>query len=101
MKKYIAAQDVEVCDLCHQKGFLQSCDVCGREFCLTHEGHVGQTWGFTQICCECAEREDVVAVCRKFAEKLTPIFTARDKVLKRLPAHEADTDKTEGSNECR
>ena len=79
------AQTVDVCDFCKREGqFLQSCDVCGREFCLIDEGTVTACWGFTQLCRECAGREDVQKICRKYADQLTPIYRKRKAALKRL-----------------
>ena len=75
---------VDVCDFCKREGFLVTCDVCEREFCLTCEGTVGQSWGFTRLCRECASREDVQEICRKYADQLTPIYQKRKAALKRL-----------------
>jgi hypothetical protein len=84
MKKTIPQQEVHVCDLCGRDGYLLDCHVCGREFCLGDQGTVPQSWNFTQLCRECAHREDVQNLCITFAKKLTPIFSARNKALKQL-----------------
>ena len=86
MKRTIQKHEVEVCDFCNHEGYLQKCWVCKREFCLTHEGTGPASWGFTTICQACAGREDVRRVCDKCAAKVTSIFQARYKALKRLPS---------------
>lgn len=89
MKINKPAVELEVCDFCHGDsvhgtGFLQTCAACGREYCLSCEGHVGKSWGFTELCRQCADRMDVAEICAKYAAKLTPIFRARNRALKRL-----------------
>lgn len=84
MKKQIPEHELNVCDLCERSGFLSECHVCGREFCLSHQGMVPATWGFTTICTECADRNDVQIICRSYAEQLALIYKARDKALKEL-----------------
>ena len=84
MKIERPAETVEACDFCQRGGFLETCDVCEREFCLTCQGIVGQSWGFTCVCRECAAREDVIEVCKSYAEQLTPIFRRRKQALKRI-----------------
>lgn len=84
MKITEPAREVDVCDLCRSHSYLQDCDVCGKQFCLSCEGTVPQSWGFTQICRGCAERDDVKAICERYAEQLTPIYARRRSALKRL-----------------
>lgn len=84
MKVTKPAETVEVCDICGQRDHLKDCDVCGRQFCLSHEGIVGQCWGFTCLCCECVEHESVQKICKRYADLLTPIFEERRATLVRL-----------------
>jgi hypothetical protein len=84
MKIRKPAVDLEVCDFCQCDGYLQTCAACGRQYCLSDEGHVGKSWGFTELCRQCAGRMDVAEICAKYAAKLTPIFRARNRALKRL-----------------
>ncbi len=91
MKKRIPECEVDVCDFCERAGFLEGCHVCGRQFCLSHQGMIPATWGFTTICTECADRDDVRSICENYAEQLTPIYIARDEVLKQLPEREASS----------
>ena len=85
MKTTIPEHSVDVCDLCKQTGVLASCHVCGREFCLSHRGIVPGSYGFTTLCIECADRDDVKAVCDQHTEQLVPIFQARNEALRQLP----------------
>ena len=77
-------REIEVCDHCHREGFLTRCWVCGGQYCLTCDGTVARSWGFTDLCRACAKREDVVEVCRRYADQLTPIYQCRRKALIRL-----------------
>jgi len=84
MKTTIPKRSIEVCDFCQHDGYLQRCDVCIRSFCLAHKGTVWQSWGFTQVCWECAQRDDVQAICDRYAKQVTPVFRKRNAALKRL-----------------
>jgi hypothetical protein len=88
VKIRIPEYERDVCDFCKRAGCLQECHVCGREFCLSHQGIIPATWGFTTICIECADRDDVQMICQNYAEELTPIYISRDEALKQLPAIE-------------
>ena len=77
--------EIEVCDLCgREAGYLLECTTCGKQYCLTCEGIVPKSWGYTNLCRKCSGRNDVKAVCQKYAEQLTPIFGNRNAALKRL-----------------
>ena len=88
MKTTIPEKMVEVCDFCHREAYLQTCDVCSRQFCLTDNGKVTASWGFTKLCRECSTRDDVHKVCEKYAKQLSPIFKRRDVTLRHLPQNE-------------
>lgn len=91
MKVTIPEKTTHVCDLCSRGGFLETCHACGQEFCLTCHGIVTSTWGFTTLCHMCADRDEVRKICERYAEKLTPLFKARDAALKRLGRKQAAT----------
>jgi hypothetical protein len=93
MKVTKPAETVEVCDFCQHTGYLQTCDVCGLEFCLSDEGTVFGSYGVTSVCRECSIRTDVMRVCHNYAKQLTPIFLRRNAALKRLGK------RTSGANE--
>ena len=84
MKKTMPKKTVEVCDFCQREGCLETCHVCGREYCLTCNGIVTASWGFLTLCRKCAGRDDVQAICDRYAEQLTPVFKRRTAALKRL-----------------
>lgn len=87
MKKKIPAHIIECCDCCERGDqYLTRCDVCGEKYCLTCQGVVCGSYGFTRLCRKCAELDEVTAICRKFAKLLTPIFVNRDEALKSLLA---------------
>jgi len=85
MKKTFLRKTIEVCDFCERPGFLQTCPVCNRQFCLTCRGIVGQCWVDLVICRGCEKREDVQRVSDKYAAEITPIIKRRLRALKRLP----------------
>jgi hypothetical protein len=82
--KSIPAREARVCDFCGREALLNECWVCGREFCLTDEGTVQGSYGFTRICRDCADYRTVESICQRYARKLAPIFAERDRELKRL-----------------
>ena len=84
MRTTIPQKTVEVCDFCNREGYLRECHVCGRSFCLVDEGLVGQCWGFTKLCCECSQRDDVGKICERYAKRLAPLYRQRERALKRL-----------------
>lgn len=84
MEITIPEKTQHVCDSCHRDGFLETCHVCGQEFCLTCQGTVAASWGFTTLCRVCSGRDDVEKICERFAKKMTPLFKSRDAALKRL-----------------
>jgi len=79
-------REIEVCDFCRRERFLQTCIVCGRQYCLTDQGTVPGCWVGPNVCRKCDEREDVKKVCDKYANQITPIVRKRNDALKRLPA---------------
>lgn len=85
MKIRIPAKTVEVCYICHHEGFLENCTVCKRKYCIVHESTVAGSYGFTHVCRNCGQRQDVQDVCQRYAERLTPIFNQRQTALKKLP----------------
>lgn len=85
MKTTIPEKTVDVCDFCHREGYLETCDVCGRQFCLIDNGIVAGSYGSMDICKECARRDDVHKVCERYAKQLKPIYKRRMTALRRLP----------------
>ena len=51
--KHVPASEVHVCDFCGLEGYLRECWICGREFCLSDQGTVPQSYGFTTLCRDC------------------------------------------------
>ena len=86
MKVTVPEKTIEACDYCQAEGFIKDCDVCNRQFCLSHEGTVMGSWGFTCICRDCARRDEVRQICEKHAENLTAVFRRRNDALKKLGA---------------
>lgn len=84
MKVTVPEKTVEVCDCCNREGFLQTCEVCQIAYCLTCEGLVIGSGGFTRLCRKCSERDEVKALCERYAEQLRPIYRKRSAALKRL-----------------
>jgi hypothetical protein len=84
MKITKPAETVEVCDFCRCAGTLETCDVCGLEFCLSDQGHVPGSYGHHRICHDCCIRDDVQDICIRYGKGLMAIFRSRDAALKRL-----------------
>lgn len=85
MKINKPAEEVEICDFCRREiGILQTCPVCRKQYCLTCEGCVAGSWGFLDICRECSDREDVVAIALKYADQITPIIKERQTELENM-----------------
>lgn len=84
MKVTIPEREIEVCDRCNKEGFLDRCHVCGDTYCLTCEGTVAGSGGFTTLCRKCAERDDVKSICDEFARQLSVIYDRRQKKLQSL-----------------
>lgn len=85
MKITKPAEMVEVCDRCQCAGYLETCIVCGKQYCLSCRGMIAGCWVSPDICRSCAEREDVITVVKTSATMITPIIQNRDKKLRCLP----------------
>jgi len=84
MKVKRPAAEVEVCDTCGRDGYLQTCLVCGGQYCLTcHTTMVG-CWITVDVCQDCSGRDDVRGIVARAADKITPIIMRRKASLKRL-----------------
>ncbi len=77
---------VEVCDICHEEDFLQTCPVCGKRICLLCRGIMAGCRVSPRVCKECSERPDVQSVVQGHADLITPIIRQRSAALKALPA---------------
>ena len=90
MKTTIPERTVEVCDFCQREGYLTKCWICDRQYCLTDNGVIPASYGFTDICRECARRKDVQTICDCYAAQMKPIFDKRRAALKRLHKREKE-----------
>ncbi len=75
---------VEVCDICHGEGFLKTCPVCGKQFCLVCEGIMAGCWVGPDVCQRCSRRSDVREAVELYAKRITPIIRERTAALKAL-----------------
>jgi hypothetical protein len=87
MAKLKINKTIEVCDYCSSDGYLQECIVCQKMYCLTCQCIIAGCWVSPNVCKKCDDRDDVKAVCAKYADKMTPIVRARDKALSNLPSN--------------
>jgi non-ribosomal peptide synthetase component E (peptide arylation enzyme) len=78
-------EEVEVCDFCQRTGYLQTCCVCKRQYCLCCQSCIGGCWIGPKVCKACSKREDVLAVVEGHAKQITPIIRARTAALEQLP----------------
>ena len=76
----------EVCDFCQNGGYLQTCLVCGKRYCLTHQSLISGCWVQLNVCRDCSKREDVCRIVHDYAAKITPIIKHRSAALERLQA---------------
>jgi hypothetical protein len=90
MKITKPAEEIEVCDHCQRGGYLQTCIVCERQYCLLCHTTIIGCWVDTQICKGCSVRDDVKRVVARYAKQITPIIKKRTAALKRLPQAECE-----------
>jgi hypothetical protein len=84
MKLKKPAEEIEVCDYCSRSGYLQTCIVCGGQYCLLCEGMISGCWISPRICKVCSTRKDVNLIVEKYAQKISPIIDVRTTELSRL-----------------
>lgn len=84
MKIKIPATEREVCDICQHGTPYHECNVCGVMYCLSCNITISGCWIQPKVCPKCQEREDVMDIVRKFADKITPIIRMRTKKLSEL-----------------
>ena len=87
MKIKKPAEEVEVCDFDQRGGYLTTCIVCGRRYCLTCGGMIAGCWVQPDICRECDDREDVRRVVAQYSAQITPIIKKERAALKRLSSN--------------
>lgn len=79
------AQEVEVCDICHNDGILRDCPACGGKYCITTcEAIIGGCWVHPMVCRKCGNNEGVRKIVLDHANQITPIIEARTKAMKSL-----------------
>ena len=67
MKVKVPPREISVCDFCNREGYLQKCWCCEREFCLSCQATIPQSYGFTQVCRICREKKpEVRKICDRF-----------------------------------
>jgi hypothetical protein len=85
METTIPEKKIHVCDFCHDRreSYLQTCIVCGKEFCLICEGKAHNPYHL-QFCQDCIELPEVEAMneeagkeWRKGHDKLLEAIIAR------------------------
>ena len=77
-------QEIEVCDVCQRDGYLQMCQICHGQFCLTHRAILPGCFVSVDVCEPCGKREDVQAVIDRFLPDFKKLVTTRDAALRLL-----------------
>lgn len=86
MKVTKPAREVTVCDLCSKEwSVLDTCLVCGKEYCYTCHGTMPGCIHAVEVCRKCSERPDVVEVVKRHAGPLRSLISERADALRALP----------------
>ena len=86
MKIKIPAKTVEACDLCkNETSALETCTVCGKQFCYMCHPYLPGCMIQPHVCKECDDREDVKKLVERYSHDFVKIFKLREKALARLP----------------
>jgi len=80
------AAEIEVCDICHREGYLQTCLVCRARYCMAHRAIIAGCWVGVFACINCQDRDDVREIVERHAAQITPIIEARRAELAGLLA---------------
>jgi hypothetical protein len=88
MKKKIN-KTVEVCDFCEKEGWLQTCVVCRRKYCILHKAVIIGDVFSQQICKGCENREDIKKIIKKYFPFYRKYELKQLEELKQLPKKEA------------
>lgn len=86
MKIKIPAKTVEACDICQREtGVLETCTVCGKQFCYMCHPYLPGCMIRPHVCKNCDAREDVKKLVERYSHDFVKIFKLREKALARLP----------------
>lgn len=88
MKITKKSEVIEVCDICQTHGYLKSCIVCHRQYCLIHESILIGCFVQPAVCCECGKRDDVEEVIEQFKPTFRNLVENRNKALSKLATTE-------------
>jgi hypothetical protein len=77
-------KEVEVCDFCQREGFLTTCVVCRKKYCIMCNG-IGYNPYDQNICKCCIKREDVEKVIVDGRKKYERSYFAQKAALQKLP----------------
>lgn len=78
------AQEIEVCDCCGRDGYLSECRACGGKYCLLHEAIITGCIITVPVCKKCQDREDVMAIVKKYAPLINGPRKDRDAEISAL-----------------
>ena len=84
MRVKVPAMETVVCDYCHRSGYLETCPVCKKEFCISCKGMMFGCFVNPDVCDTCSKREDVKAVIAQAAKNIAPIIQKRSQDLNEL-----------------
>ena len=89
MKKKLPARMVDCCDVCNrQDSLLRKCLVCGGDYCWICNAVICGCVSSPDVCLPCGQRNDVNAICDRFAPRFAKVQNDRNEVLKKLPKKE-------------
>jgi hypothetical protein len=83
VKISVPATEVEVCDVCHREGYLQTCIFCGGRYCLLCRGRIPGCIHTVDVCSTCAKDKAVLGIAAKHAPLINAAIMARDAEIVR------------------
>jgi hypothetical protein len=85
MKKKVPAKTVDVCDVCHREsGFIETCIVCGGEYCISCRAIMCGCVHEVDACLDCGKLPIVQDVVERYVPRLMKVLNLREEALKRL-----------------
>lgn len=103
MKKMLPPREIEVCDCCHREnGYLITCKFCGGRYCLSCRAIISGCVHQVDVCRNCDDEPELIAVVEKYAPLILSVLKARDIEIGEAFQHSAHpTVATVGAQEVK
>lgn len=88
MRKTIPEHEIKICDVCHRESnYLDTCPVCGREYCIVCEAIISGCIHKVEVCRMCGDMHEVMDIAERFAPKIKAVLLEREAELAKLNPH--------------